>query len=225
MLEFFPVELQSGFPTFITAIYTLMWGLVLSSLIAITHKNTYVGFTYPDQFFISMILATLVSTAVMMSIGDSLARGLGIFGALAIIRFRTRIDQPKNLLFLFASLALGIALGVYGFSIAISSTLAFCVVAWLLYFLVERRNNKERFSLIVALETIELSDRVEAIIRPISLKFQLVSQQKTRDNTWQFEWQVVQVAGKSGSTFLNDLSQIQGVLQVKWSKSGNLARV
>jgi len=225
MLEFFPVELQSGFPTFITAIYTLMWGLVLASLIAITHKKTYTGFVYPDQFFISMILATLVSTAVMMSIGDSLARGLGIFGALAIIRFRTRIEEPKNLLFLFSTLALGIALGVYGFSIAISSTFMFCLVAWLLHFFVERRNQKERFALVVTMETMELATQIEQIIKPLSLKIRLVNQQKGKEATWQLEWQVVRVAGEAATSFLQQMSEVEGVLQVKWSKSGNLVRV
>lgn len=225
MLEFFPVELQSGFPTFITAIYTLLWGLVLSSLIAVTHKKTYTGLVYPDHFFVSMILATLVSTAVMMSIGDSLARGLGIFGALAIIRFRTRIEEPKNLLFLFSALALGIALGVYGFSIAISSTFTFCVVAWLLYFFVERSNRKERFSLVVTMESLEGHLLVEQIIAPASLKIHMVSQQKGKDNNWQVEWQVIRVAGLESAALLQQLSDTGGVLQVKWSKSGTLARI
>lgn len=225
MFEFFPVELKSGFPTFVTAVYTLTWGLVLSSLIAITHKKTYTGFTYPDQFFQSMILATLVATAVMMSIGDSLARGLGIFGALAIIRFRTRIDQPKNLLFLFATLALGIALGVYGFSIAISSTLMFCAVAWLLYFSVERNNRRERFSLVVSMQNLALATSIEDAIRPACLKFQVVGQQKGKDDSWQMEWQLVIEAGKAPTALLGELTKKEGVLQVKWSKSGTLARV
>ena len=224
MFEFFPVELQSGFPTFVTAIYTLMWGVLLSSLIAITHRKTFTGFTYPDEFFQSMILATLVATAVMMSIGDSLARGLGIFGALAIIRFRTRIDHPKNLLFLFASLALGIPLGVYGFSIAISSTFMFCLVAWMLYFLVEKRNRRERFSLVVSVDSMDLARYVEELIGPLCIKFQLVGQSKTKENTWQIEWQVVREAGVPAG-FLQEISEQQGILQVKWTKSGNLARV
>jgi len=225
MFDLFPVELISGVPTFLTAVYTLMWGVVLSSLIAITHRKTHTGFTYPDQFFQSMILATLVATAVMMSIGDSLARGLGIFGALAIIRFRTRIDQPKNLLFLFAALALGISLGVYGFSIAISSTLVFCLTAWLLYFLVEKNNRKEKFSLVIGLANNNTKDQLENYIASESLKYQLVGQQKGKDATWQMEWQVIRVAGSETTTFLEKLSHMEGVLNVKWSKSGTLARI
>lgn len=225
MFDFFPVELKSGFPTFLTAIYTLMWGLVLSSLIAITHKKTFTGFNYPDKFFQAMILATIVATAVMMSIGDSLARGLGIFGALAIIRFRTRIDEPKNLLFLFATLALGIALGVYGFSIAISSTIMFCITAWVLYWLVELRNLKEKLVLTVNMESDQQVSIVESFLKSYSLKYQLVSQEKRKDGFWQMEWQILVEAGISKSSILESLSGREGITQVGWSKSGNLVRV
>lgn len=225
MFDFFPVELKSGFPTFLTALYTLSWGLVLSSMVAITHKKTFTGFEYPDRFFQAMILSTIVATAVMMSIGDSLARGLGIFGALAIIRFRTRIDEPKNLLFLFATLALGIALGVYGFSIAFSSTIMFCATAWLLYWLVELRNLKEKLVLTVYMESAQDTQLVEDFLKSYSLKHHLVAQEKRKDGNWQMEWEVLVEAGHSKAGILENLSGRESISQVKWSKTGNLVRV
>jgi len=80
------------------------------------------------------VLSSMIAATVMMAIGDSLARGLGILGALAIIRFRTRLRDPRNIIFIFASLAIGIASGVYGFVIAISGTLIFCLAAFVLYY-------------------------------------------------------------------------------------------
>ncbi len=225
MFDFFPVELKSGFPTFLTAVYTLMWGLVLSSLVAITHKKTFTGFEYPDRFFQSMILATIVATAVMMSIGDSLARGLGIFGALAIIRFRTRIDEPKNLLFLFATLALGIALGVYGFSIAISSTIMFCTTAWILYWFVELRNLKEKLTLTIFMESENQVKTVEDFLKTDTLKYQLVAQEKRKTGLWEMEWQILVATGYPKSNILEALSGKDGIAQVKWSKEEPLVRV
>jgi uncharacterized membrane protein YhiD involved in acid resistance len=70
----------------------------------------------------------------MQAIGDSLARGLGMLGALAIIRFRTNLKDPRDIIFMFAGLAVGIACGVYGYTIAIVGTLGFCAVAVILYF-------------------------------------------------------------------------------------------
>jgi uncharacterized membrane protein YhiD involved in acid resistance len=71
---------------------------------------------------------------VMQAIGDSLARGLGMMGAMAIIRFRTNLKTPRNIIFVFASLAAGIACGVYGYVIGIVGTMVFCLVAFALHY-------------------------------------------------------------------------------------------
>jgi len=82
----------------------------------------------------ALALVSMVAATVMQAIGDSLARGLGMLGALSIIRFRTVLDDPRNMTFMFASLAVGIATGVYGFTIAFIGTLFFCIGAVILRF-------------------------------------------------------------------------------------------
>ena len=54
--------------------------------------------------------------------------------AMAIIRFRTNLKDPRDTLFLFSSLAAGIACGAYAFTVAIVGTAAFSLAAMLLYF-------------------------------------------------------------------------------------------
>jgi uncharacterized membrane protein YhiD involved in acid resistance len=61
-----------------------------------------------------------------------MARGFGIFGALAILRFRINITNPRNVAFIFASMAVGIACGVNSFVNAIIGTTAFCLIAFFL---------------------------------------------------------------------------------------------
>jgi len=134
MFELFPDQPAYEFPTFINVAYALAWAFVLSSLIAIVHRLTFRGDTYPRSFFQSMVLGSLVTAIVMLAIGDSLARGLGVFGAMAIIRFRTRITDPRDVIFLFAALSTGLAIGVFGYSIAFVGSLMFCLVAIILYF-------------------------------------------------------------------------------------------
>lgn len=80
----------------------------------------------------SLVLIAIVAATVMQAIGDSVARGLGMMGALAVIRFRTSIINPRNMVFTFAALAVGIATGVYGFVIAICGTIGFCATAFIL---------------------------------------------------------------------------------------------
>jgi uncharacterized membrane protein YhiD involved in acid resistance len=70
----------------------------------------------------------------MQSIGDSLALSFGIFGALAMIRFRTRISDPRDVAFIFASMAVGIACGVHSFLNGIIGTLGFSMVILIIRF-------------------------------------------------------------------------------------------
>ena len=68
----------------------------------------------------------------MMAIGNNLARGLGMMGALTIIRFRTNLKDPRDIIFIFASLATGMAAGVGAFSLAVVGVLGFCTAAFAL---------------------------------------------------------------------------------------------
>lgn len=134
MFELFPDQPVYEYPTLLNVFYSLIWAFVLSSLVAITHKITYTGHQYPKNFFQALALGSIVSAMVMMAVGDSLARGLGAFGALAIIRFRTRIQDARNILFIFASLSIGLAIGVFGYTIAFVGTLLFCLMSILLHY-------------------------------------------------------------------------------------------
>ncbi|MEQ9264321.1 MAG: DUF4956 domain-containing protein [Balneolaceae bacterium] len=134
MFELFPDQPVYDYPTLLNVFYSMIWAFVLSSMIAITHKLTFTGHQYPKNFFQALALGSIVSAMVMMAVGDSLARGLGAFGALAVIRFRTRIQDSRNILFIFASLSVGLAIGVLGYTIAFVGTLMFCSMALILHF-------------------------------------------------------------------------------------------
>jgi uncharacterized membrane protein YhiD involved in acid resistance len=134
MFDFFPDQPAFQYPDLVNIVYSLAWAFVLASLIAITHRLTFLGESYPKNFFQALVLGAIVTAMVMMAVGDSLARGLGVFGAMAIIRFRTRIDDPRNVLFLFAALSSGLAVGVFGLAISFAGTVFFCLTAFILHY-------------------------------------------------------------------------------------------
>ncbi len=121
-------------PSFYIILISALFALFLSSLIAITYELTTKSIYKKAHFLQSLILIGVVAATVMQAIGDSLARGLGMLGALSIIRFRTVLDDPRNITFMFASLAVGISAGVLGFGIALTGTLVFCLAAIILRF-------------------------------------------------------------------------------------------
>ena len=119
-------------PAFYMVLFTVLFAFFLSSILAITYDLT-TRTTYRRAHFLQALsLISMVAAMVMQAIGDSLARGLGMLGALAIIRFRTNLNDPRNMTFMFASLAVGISCGVFGFSIALTGTLIFCLAAFVL---------------------------------------------------------------------------------------------
>lgn len=89
----------------------LLCAFLLGSLLAACYRWTHQGVSYSRSFVQTMVLASVVAAIMIVVIGNNLARGLGIIGALAIIRFRTPIRDPRDIIFLFAALAVGIASG------------------------------------------------------------------------------------------------------------------
>lgn len=132
MFDVTALQYNSENPTFTAVLLTVLFSFILSSLLAFVYETTSRGVQRPLHYIQTLILISIVASTVMLAIGDSLARGLGMLGALAIVRFRTTLKDQRNMAFMFAALAIGIACGVGGFEVSIVGTLAFCFVAVLL---------------------------------------------------------------------------------------------
>ena len=132
MIDYFSFQAGAKYPTLSAVLYTVLLAFILSTAISITYYFTTPRNKQSRSFFQAMVLASIVASTVMQAIGDSLAVGLGMLGALAIIRFRNTLEDPRDIIFMFAALAAGLACGVYGFTIALVGTLGFCLVALVL---------------------------------------------------------------------------------------------
>ena len=132
MLDISSLQYNAENPNLITVIYTVCSALGLGILISFTYSNTTSEVNRHNHFLQALVLVTIVAATIIQAIGDSVARGLGMLGALSIIRFRTTVRDPRNIVFIFSAIAAGIACGVFGFLIALVGTVAFCMTAFLL---------------------------------------------------------------------------------------------
>lgn len=218
MLELFPDQPVYEYPQLINITYSFLWAFVLASLIAITHKLTFTGDYYPKNFFQSLVLGAVVTTLVMMAIGDSLARGLGVFGAMAIIRFRTRIDDPRDVLFLFAALSTGLAIGVYGFTISFVGAILFCLVAFLLHvspFKSYAHHNHLFFSLAG-------SDKLESVLTLMGeycTHYRSIAMFVTKENVLRYHYGITLKKGLSKEELMQRLLILEGVQHPKISSN------
>jgi len=202
------------YPLLISVTYSFLWAFVLASLIAITHKLTFTGDYYPRNFFQALVLGAVVTAMVMMAIGDSLARGLGVFGAMAIIRFRTRIDDPRDVLFLFAALSTGLAIGVFGYTISFAGTMLFCAVAFFLHYSPFKLYLHQQH-LFFTLTGKNNFDRVLLIIKETCHDYRQVNVQSTKENATRFHFTICLRKGVTANDLINAISKIDNVRQLR----------
>lgn len=214
MFELFPDQPVYEYSQMINILYSFVWAFILAAIIAITHRLTFTGEHYPKNFFQSLILGAIVTTMVMMAIGDSLARGLGVFGAMAIIRFRTRIDDPRDVLFLFAALSTGLAIGVYGFTISFAGTVLFSLTAAVLHFS-SFRSFTYNNSVFFTLKDPAQLPTVVAIIKKYSAHHKVSSMAVSKENTIRYQYAVTLTSDEVKSLLLTELGDIEGISQVK----------
>lgn len=122
----------------------------------------------------TQIILAIVGAVVMLVVGSSLARAFGIVGAAGLVRYRAKIEDPKDAGVMLSTLAIGLASGV-GLWMLASFTAAFVIgVLWVIESFEPKARNL--FTLTVkAKEPDALKPQVENVLRQHQAKFELRS--------------------------------------------------
>jgi hypothetical protein len=122
----------------------------------------------------TQIILAIVGAVVMLIVGSSLARAFGIVGVASLIRYRAKIDDPKDAVVMLACLTMGLASGVGLYGLAVFATFFVLAVLWIVESL--EPEQRKTFELkITAPEPAEVRPEVEAILRRSGIKFELRS--------------------------------------------------
>jgi uncharacterized membrane protein YhiD involved in acid resistance len=111
----------------------LVSSFVLCAVFAMVYRWTFQGLSYSRSFVHTLVLGGMITSMVIMAIGNNLARGLGILGTLALIRFKTPIRDPRDMMFLFACLGVGIGCGAGVYGVSVVGTITLSIAALLLH--------------------------------------------------------------------------------------------
>jgi len=84
---------------------------LLGLFIFFIYKVTYQGVMYNRQFGISLVALSMIATLILIAVTSNVVLSLGMVGALSIVRFRTAIKDPLDIVFLFWAIGVGIVLG------------------------------------------------------------------------------------------------------------------
>lgn len=113
----------------LNAVFALTSSLIIGLCIYFIYKKTFKGVMYSTPFNTSLVMLCLLTTFVILAVTTNVVLSLGMVGALSIVRFRTAIKDPLDLVFLFWSIGVGIILGAgyyvlaYGGSFFIAAVL------------------------------------------------------------------------------------------------------
>jgi uncharacterized membrane protein YhiD involved in acid resistance len=120
----------------------------------------------------TQIVLSVVGAIIMLVVGASLARAFGIVGVASLIRYRSKIDDPKDAVVMLSALAVGLASGVGLYALSVFSTLFLVGILWLIESFDE---GIKRFELKIKAgdDTDALRPQVEEILRRYRLKFEL----------------------------------------------------
>ncbi len=132
MLPLLKTYIPSHF-TWQTIALAFLITFICGGLIAKTYERTYRGLSWSPALVQTLVLSGIVTCMVMMAIGDNIAGAIGIIGSLAIIRFRTNLRDPRDMVFVFAAIGTGVACGMLSFLPALIGTAVFCLVAFILH--------------------------------------------------------------------------------------------
>ena len=133
---------------------------------------------YSKKFNITMSLMTIITSALVMSMQANIVISLGMVGALSIVRFRTAIKEPKDLLFLFWAISNGIIIGAGLYSIALVLAVVLSI-ALLVFELIPAR--RKAMLLVVNLKNVEDVIKVEEKLKDNKVKFNLKSKNVFKD--------------------------------------------
>ena len=100
-------------------VLNLLMALLAGVIISIFYRKSYSGPGYQASFVNSLILLVIITAIVIMVIGNNLARAFGLVGAMSIIRFRTAVKETQDIMYIFFSLAIGMAVGVGQYALAL----------------------------------------------------------------------------------------------------------
>ncbi len=185
-------------------IITLGITFVIATYIFIIYRFIAKRVFYDKNFNVSMAIISVVTAGIILSMQSNLAISLGMVGALSIVRFRTAIKEPMDLLFLFWSIAVGIVCGSGLFELAIIISI-FATIGIVIFQHIPTA--KSPYLLIVNANNSEIEEQIIYCIKKYSKTYRIDS---LNINASGMDM-IVEIKSKNGSELLKDIIKIQGV--------------
>ncbi|MBQ7793195.1 MAG: DUF4956 domain-containing protein [Clostridia bacterium] len=181
----------------------LLTALVLGAIIYFVYSKFYVGVIYSRSFAVTLVGMTLLTAMVTLAISTNIVISLGMVGALSIVRFRTAVKDPMDLLYLFWSITSGITAGASMYLLAIISAMVMIGMIALFY------HKQQRGRIYIAIIHYVTDDAGDNVIRALGkMKYFIKSKTVRKEKT---EMAVEVYCKKNDMHFMDVIKGIEGV--------------
>lgn len=194
-----------------TVITTGQMSLIFAAVVYIIYLLTCDKTIYSKKFNVAMSLMTIITSALVMAMQANIVISLGMVGALSIVRFRTAIKEPKDLLFLFWSISNGIIIGAGLYSIVCVLAVVLSI-ALIVFELIPAR--RKSMLLVVNLESIDDEDAISKELKKHRVRFKVKSR-----NVFQDRADIMyEIATRKDKQLVSDLSKLNDIISLNLIK-------
>ena len=200
----------------ITTIETMAIAFILGIIVSFTYIITADKEDYNRSLCYTLVIVPIVAAVVIMLIGNSIAAALSISGAFALVRFRSEPGSPKNISYIFATVAIGLACGISYYVCAVIFTLFLFIVMFVLTKLNfgGGKTLKRRLKILVP-ENLDFEGAFEKLIEKYSVSHKLVKV-STLDlgSIYELDYKLVMKEETTTKEFIDELRCRNGNLSV-----------
>lgn len=190
----------------------MLFAVIVGLFIFWVYKKTFTGILYSSGFALTLIGLTLVTTLVIIAVTSNVVLSLGMVGALSIVRFRTAIKEPMEIVFLFWSIAVGIVIGAGMIPLAVLGSV---IIGIILLIFANRKNVENAYILVLNCENEEAENTAAELLKNTVKKYriksktvnaegiELTSELKIKDDKMAFVNQMNEIAGVKNATLVS----------------------
>lgn len=148
--------------------------MYIHAVYKVVTKNAF----YSKNFGVSMAVISVITAGLILAMQSSLVISLGMVGALSIVRFRTAIKDPMDLLFLFWSISVGIICGAGLYELGILMSIV-ATIGIMLFDMFPMK--KDRYLLVLNATNPTVENDITAVLKDNVAYFNIKSKTVTRD--------------------------------------------
>ena len=190
-----------------TVVITLGIAAIFSLWVFFVYKLTTKNMVYSKSFNNAMALMSIITAAIVLSMQANIVVSLGMVGALSIVRFRTAIKEPRDLMFLFWAISNGIIIGANIYAIALFLSIIITIAMFILDLIPSKALP---CLLLINCDNFKTEEKAIKILQNKKIKYRI----KSRNVSEQRIDLLLELSASMYDNLIEDISKIKGIINL-----------